>query len=227
MLSWRNARRQAGLLLIGLGAWAPAARAQAWTSSGTHVEIPPVEVSFALSIHSLGTDVNAAPDCATFNAPCSHTKPSTFGGFGLVGSVARNVTEQVAVAGEVAVHASPWDSWQSLQAHRRDSNTVGTILAGPKISTAFSSPHRKRDEPARFFAQVLVGIEASGVLPVRPAVQLGGGVDFIARPHGIQQSSHDFTVRMEIDYCRTPGNGRNFSGWRSLIGIVFGPATQR
>lgn len=221
------ARHQIGLLAGVLGMWAAPAWAQHVWDPGTRVEVPPVEVSVAITINSLGMDVNAPPNCVTLNLPCTHRKSSNWGGFGLAGSLARNVTPHVAVASEVGVSASSWDSWESRQAHRTETNTVRTLLAGPKVSTGFSRPSRHSPEPARFFAQILTGLEVSDVAPARRAVEVGGGVDVIGRPHGIQQSTHEFTLRLELDYRRTPGGGRNNSGWRSVFGLVIGPRTER
>jgi hypothetical protein len=195
------------------------------------VVVPPVEVSVGLTINAIAQDVNAVPACLTLGLPCTDAAPHESGGFGLTFGVAQNVNDRLAVVGEFSKYVNDWDNWTSVESRRRAVNQVSSLLVGPRISTDFFYPGKGDREPGRFFGQLLFGGEASDVLPLRPALQIGGGVDVIVaggRSRGpAWEPQHDMTFRMAIDYRVTPGHGRNLTGWRFVFGIVFGPMLSR
>jgi hypothetical protein len=204
-----------------------AAAAPAWGQQNRDVQLSPVEVSFGLTINALKQDANAPPDCVNLSLPCTDESSRQMGGFGAAVSVTRNVTDRFAITSDFSRYANGWDSWDSLRANRRAVNHVTSMLVGPKVSTGFYYPGNGDREPGRFFGQILAGAQASDVAPVRPAFLIGGGVDFIV-PHGSSRGvapgpTVDLTFRMAIDYCITPGAGRNLSGYRFVFGMVFGP----
>lgn len=201
--------------------------APAWAQQKRDVQLPPVEVSFGLTINALNQDANAPPDCVNLSLPCTDKSTSQMGGFGAAVSVTHNVTDHFAIASDFSRYANGWDSWDSLRANRRAVNHVTSMFVGPKVSTGFFYPGNGDRQPGRFFGQVLAGALASDVAPVRPALLVGGGVDFIV-PQGSSRGvapgpAFDLTLRMAIDYCITPGEGRNLSGYRFVFGMVFGP----
>jgi len=209
--------------LLALTSFSPPALAQ----PAPDVELSPVEISLGLTINGLAQDANARPHCVDLSLPCTDKSPREAGGFGLALSVTRNLSDRVAIAGDLSTFVNEWDSWESLRANRRAVDHVTFVLIGPKVNTGFFYPGNGDPEPGRFFAQVLVGAAASDVVPLRPALQIGGGVEFIV-PRGWSRGvargpSHDTTFRMEIDYRVASGADRSLSGWRYVFGIVFGP----
>jgi hypothetical protein len=211
--------------LIGLTVLAP--RVSAQSRSGTmppvEVEVPRIEGALGLTINSLGTDVNAEPRCAALSLPCTHAKASSWGGFGLDGSAAVNLSRHAAFVGAASAFAHDWDSPQSLARHRPESDPVRSYLAGPRIGSGFSRPRGPNQESDRFFGQLLAGFERSTLFSTRPVVQVGGGVDthtFVGR--GLRRD-HEFMLRMEFDYRIAAGAGEPATGYRFLFGAVFGP----
>jgi hypothetical protein len=195
------------------------------------VILSPVEVSVGLTINAIAQDVNAVPECLNLGLPCTDESPRQAGGFGLTFGVAQNVNDRLAIVGDFSKYASEWDDWSSFPSGRRAVNQVTSLLIGPRISTPFFYPGNGDREPGRFFGQLLAGAEASDVVPLRPAIQIGGGVDVIVPGGGSRGFApgppHDMTFRLAIDYRVTPGRGRNLSGWRFVFGVVFGPRLSR
>jgi len=214
----------AGLMLVICAA---PARAQQLPD----VVLSPIEVSLGLTINAIAQDVNAAPDCQTLGLPCTDESPQQAGGFGLTVGVAHNVNDRFAIVGDFSKYESEWDNWTSFGSGRRAMNQVTSVLVGPRVSTGFFYPGNGDREPGRFFGQLLVGGEASDIVGLRPALQIGGGVDIIMAGAGTRGFApappHDITFRMAIDYRVTPGSGRNLTGWRFVFGVVFGPRLSR
>ena len=199
----------------------------AWAQPAQNVKLSPVEVSLGLTINGLFQDVNTLPDCSILSLPCTHAAPAKFSGLGLNVSVSRNLSERLAITGEVGRFSSGWDSLGSLREHRREAAHATSVLVGPRVSTGFFYPGNGDREPGRFFGQILAGGEASDVAPLRPAFLLGGGADVIIPLGGSRGTGtspvHALTLRLALDYRLTPGTGRNLSGWRFVSGVVFGP----
>src|SRR5262249_34327717 len=164
-------------------------------------------------------DVNQPPLCRTLALPCS--SPRTMPDFGGALALGVRLTDRVALVGEAAVSNNAWSAYQTecpfngglapAQCPGSQVNHVRTALVGARVRTALL---RYRDGSLmRLFAQVLVGPELSDVVAVRRAIQPGGGVDFYTRA-GV-------TIRVEADYCWTPGGVRNLSTPRWLLGVVI------
>ena len=66
----------------------------------------------------------------------------------------------------------------------------------------------------RIFGQLLAGTEWSSVFGGRRAIQPGGGIDARIRDACV--------VRVQLDYTFVPGELRNLSGSRVLVGLVYG-----
>lgn len=210
------------LVLVAVLATCSAASASAQPAS--NVSLPPVEVGVDFTINAIRQDVNAAPACVDLSVPCTHQKASSFGGFGLTLSVARNLSDKLALAGDLSTFFNDWDSAGSLPTHRPAVNRVTSVLIGPKVSTGFFYPGNNDPSPGRFFGQFLVGAEGSSEVPVRPAFIIGAGADVLLRGRNAAPgTTHGVTFRMAIDYQLSPGSGRNLSGWRAVFGFVFGP----
>lgn len=172
------------------------------------VPSPAAEFTAAFSLDG-PKDVNLRPTCLQLSLPCSSGKE--FGDYGWSLSAGYSFTDNVAVVGEFAGFENFW-----LAPHQnRDSvNHVHTLMAGPRIASRFLHVGTRDPNDLRLFVQVLGGLEVSeldsGGLAFRP----GGGVDVSTRT-GI-------LVRVEIDYLTTSAHGRDMSGCRVLLGLVFG-----
>jgi hypothetical protein len=207
--------RQRLLLIV----WLTLSGSPAWARQALHlepaVETSPVEVTLGISVAGPKQNVNAPPYCVELSLPCTDKASADPVGFGIAVAIARNVSDNLAIVGDLGLYSYQWTSRESYQRHRTETNVVRSVLLGPRLNTPFL--HSRTSSP-RFFGQVLVGIEDSGTVPARPAAQFGGGVDGLDLKRGPQP-----TVRLEVDYRVTPGGGQNLSGWRFLIGITMGP----
>jgi hypothetical protein len=185
------------------------------------VVLSPIEVSVGLAINSIGQVANPAPPaCADLGLPCTNEPPVQAGGFGLTFGLAKNLSDRLAIVGDF-----------SKSLNELSVNPMTSLAVGPRISTGFFYPGTGDPEPGRFFGQLLVGGVASDIVGLRPALQIGGGVDFIM-PGGYSRGfapgpPHDMTIRMAIDYVVTPGPGVPLSGWRFVFGFVIGPRLSR
>jgi len=189
------------------------------------VTTSPLEVSVGATVNGLFNDVNSAPACVELGLPCAHEHPDQVTGYGGNASLARNLSPLVAIAGDVSIFADAWLERESpLVVHRR-LTYVRSVAAGPRFSTGFFDPGTGDRSPGRFFAQVLGGIESSGVVPARPVVILGVGADvlFVGSAGGSGGASRVPGLRLAIDYRLSPGEGRNFSGWRFGVAVLIGP----
>jgi len=190
------------------------------------VQVPAVEFGVGLTVNGLFHDVNAAPDCAILPAPCTHEHAEKIAGFGADVSLARNLNGHMAVAGDAGVFGYRWDQRVSPLETRHSVARVASFGAGPRISTAFFDAGTGDREPGRFFGQFLVGGEMSNLASLRPLVLVGAGADVLfpnTSGHGQAHKGRDLTLRLGLDYRLTPGSGRNQSGWRFVVGVVFGP----
>jgi len=195
----------------------------AWAQEKRDVELTPVEVAIGVTINALLQDINSAPDCLALSFPCTHEKPSRFAGFGLNLAVARNLSEQFAIAGDLSFFEQRWDSSDATHGRLSAASTVKSLFVGPRFSTKFYYPGNRDPSPGRFFGQVLVGAEGSGDVPLRPAVLLGAGTDVLIPRRAGPRPSIDLAIRLALDYLLAPGAGRNVSGWRFVFGLVLGP----
>ena len=209
--------------LMGLTVPATLASAQLRIDPMPPVDVPRTEVALSLSINSIGTDVNAAPRCTALALPCTHAKAGSWGGFGLDGSAAVNLSDHAAFVAGIAVAATSFDSQASLARHRSDTNTILSVAAGPRIGSGFSRPHGRNHEADRFFGQVLAGLETSARFSTRPVVQVGGGVDSLGLFGRDARHLHEMSLRMEFDYRILIGGGNPENGYRFLLGVVLGP----
>lgn len=185
------------------------------------VMLSPIEVAPGVTFDGVFQDVNAAPHCVALSFPCTHERASKVSGVGVDVSIAANLTSQLALAGDVGTFTTGWDAPAVLQANRQ-STRVTSLAGGARVSTGFFDDGSGDRIPGRFFGQVLVGLETSGVVPVRPMVLVGAGSDVL-----IPSGRRGVGVHLGIDYRVTPGSGRNFSGWRFILGTVFGPRIAR
>jgi hypothetical protein len=167
------------------------------------VTTSPFDVAVGATLNGLFSDVNSVPACVELGLPCAHEHPDQVSGFGGNAALARNLSSKVAIAGDVSIFAD----------------------ACPRFTTGFFDPGTGDRCPGRFFAQVLGGVESSGVVPVRPVVILGVGSDvlFVGSAGGSGGKSRVPGLRLTIDYRLSPGEGRNFSGWRFGVAVLIGP----
>ena len=188
----------------------------------SRLRLSPVEVSLGVTINAVTTDVNIPPHCLRLALPCSHAEADRFGGFGIVAGFARNLTERLAIAGEIGTFRAGWDASDPGGGVRRVTTAVTSFFAGPKVTTGFYSAGDR--SIGRFFGQLLVGGEASGVVPLRPALLAGGGADFTipAAARGAPGSRPPI-FRWSLDYRVSPGADRSFSGYRLAFQVLFGP----
>jgi hypothetical protein len=198
---------------------APAAQAQ----PAPPVRLSPMEVSFGLTVNGLAQDVNSAPHCIELSLPCTHQSRRRISGLGVSVSVSRNVTDRLAITGEVGTFRSEWDASGSAGPRHGAAAHATSVLVGPKISTGFFYPGNGDRQPGRFFGHVLAGGEASDVVPLRAAFLVGGGTDVLIPWGGPDGRAHALALRLGLDYRVTPGAGRNLTGWRFVVGFVVGP----
>lgn len=188
------------------------------------VTLSEVEILVAATVNAVWQDANAVPDCVQLALPCTHTRASSFGGFGVNVAVARNLNSHAAVVFDVSTFAARWDDGPSAQDARGVWLRELSVAGGPRLSTGFVRVGR---EPGRFFTHALVGAEASDVTRLRPVLLVGGGVDGMigtGRSRGLAPGpTRDFALRLELGYRFAPGTGRNLSGLRFVIGCVLGP----
>lgn len=192
------------------------------------VKLPALEASIGLTVNGLAQDVNSVPHCLNLALPCTHSTPSRFSGFGVNVSLSRNLSNRLAIAGDVSTFAAAWDGRVAAGAPRRAVAHATSVVVGPRVSTGFFYPGNGDRTPGRFFGHILAGGEASDVAPLRPALLVGGGSDVIIPWGGESDGSpHSVTLRMGLDYRLTPGGERNLSGWRFVLGFVLGPRVSR
>ena len=195
----------------------------AWAQPARDVRLSPVEVGVGLTINAIFADVNALPNCQTLSLPCTHNRSGSSGGFGAALSVAGNLNEHLAVAGDFNVFGAGWDSPQSVLARRSEVDRVRSALVGVRVSTGFFYPGNHDPTPGRFFAEALAGGQGSDAVPLRPSWVVGAGADVILHRHDPAAGpTLAPALRMALDYQLTPGSGRNLSGWRAVFGVVFG-----
>lgn len=220
----RNRSSMRSLPVLALGVLTLAAT-EASGQPVPDVRLSAVEVSLGLTVNGLAQDVNSGPDCLRLSLPCTHAAPGRVSGLGLNLSVSRNLNDRFAIAADLSRFRIEWDHSDSGGARRRAGAHATSVSAGPRISTGFHYPGNGDRQPGRFFGQVLVGAETSDVVPLRPALLVGGGSDVIIPWGDSPDTSHvrSVTFRLAFDYRLTPGTGRNLSGWRFVLGFVFGP----
>ena len=204
-----------------LGAVALAAAALAQTAPA--VEAGRVEVGVGLSVNALGTDLNAAPACEQGSFPCTHARPSDWGGFGLDLDVARTVARHLAVNGAATISDYSWDSPESVRAGRSSTSVVRALLVGPMVRSSFGRPRGWTNESDRMFGQLLIGVEGSTIAPVHRVVEVGIGVD----SHGLLASAPSHTVTVTSGNRLSRSTGRAASGSRTAILHRRGDRTAR
>lgn len=212
------------LAMIVLPALLSCSPVPAWAQQAPGVRLSPVELSVGLTINAVTPDVNTPPHCLRLSLPCTHGRSERFGGFGVSVSLARNLSDRFSIAGDVSAFRTAWDVRDSSFAVREATTLVTSFSVGPRISTGFFDPGT-RDLPGRFFAHLLVGGETSAAASLQPALVIGGGADFMIPKAGRRapDSSRALTLRWSLDYRISPGPRRSFSGYRLLVGVVFGP----
>ena len=159
-------------------------------------------------------DVNLPPLCQSLSVPCG--SPRTFADLGVAVSPAWHLGDLVSLTGEVSAFANRWFPAVTIGrfGSRATTNLVRSTLAGPRLHTRPIYFGTTDFTALRLFGQVLAGEQWATVVPARRAVQPGFGADVT--------TSRGFTVRWQFDYTRVPGPGRNLSGSRVLVGVVYG-----
>jgi hypothetical protein len=168
-----------------------------------------LNVALGLSMNS-PADVNQAPKCVQLSLPCN--TPRTFPDFGIAINATYRVAKHFAFAAEASFYGNSWDT--TGVSHSK-TNHVTAVLAGPQITTGLKKFVWWNDTTRlNAFAQVLVGAEASTVLPTRTAIQPGVGIDFKLPPELIW-------LRVAYDYRSTQGAPRNLSQSRISVGLAI------
>jgi hypothetical protein len=199
-------RRVLGLLLATL----TSARVASAQPPAFSVGVPTPAAEFAAAVSLNGPkDVNSTPLCQQLSLPCTSGKEFGDVGWSLSGDY--NLTENVGVVGEVAVFDNMWLAPRQT----RDSvNHVRSLMAGPRLATRFLHEGGRAPTDSRLFAQLLAGTQASDLAAAGAAVRVGGGLDVSTRTGVI--------VRLGLDYLVTSAPGRDLSGGRFILGLVFG-----
>ena len=186
------------------------------------VETTRIEAVLGLSVNSLDIDVNAPSQCRAFDRPCRNDKPNSFGGFGLDGTVAVNLSDRYAAVVVGHAHAHEWSSGQP--ASKSEWNTTRTLLAGSRIQSDWLSGPRLGREPSRFFLQALAGLGNSTATGRHPVAQIGGGVDgmTLVRSRSTNQLV-DLTIRLSVDYRIPLAGATDLRGVQFGFAVVLGP----
>jgi hypothetical protein len=199
-------RRVLGLLLATLTSARVASAQPPAFSAG--VAAPAGEFAAAVTMQS-PKDVNVRPLCEQLALPCISGKE--FGDVGWSLSAGYSLTENVGLVGEVAGFQN---TWLAAGQARSSVNSAHSLMAGPRLATRFFHEGGAHPNDTRVFAQVLAGVQLSDLAAAGRAFRPGGGVDISTRTGVI--------VRLGIDYLVTSAPGRDLSGGRFILGLVFG-----
>ena len=96
----------------------------------------------------------------------------------------------------------------------RQDNYLRLLLVGVRGRVIPPAVGGRKATGVRIFGQLLAGTEWSSVFGGRRAIQPGGGIDARIRDACV--------VRVQLDYTFVPGELRNLSGSRVLVGLVYG-----
>lgn len=193
--------------VIATLALAGAASAQAPDFS-VGVPSPAGEIGLAVTMQS-PQDVNVKPLCEQLSLPCISGKE--FGDVGWALSAGYSLTENVGLVGEVAGFQN---TWVAAGQSRSSANTALSVMAGPRFATRFFHEGGAHPSDARVFGLLLAGLQVSDLAAAGRAFRIGGGVDVSTRTGLI--------VRLGMDYLFTSAPGRDLSGGRFVLGLVFG-----
>jgi hypothetical protein len=209
-----SATRAASLFIATLCLASPA-RAQMTVTVDRHLSI--AEVGSGGLIQG-PRDVNQQPDCGRLGLPC--VSPRTIPDFGvaLLGTI--YPSEIVGIAGEFAVFENAW------VANGTNCGPAGgqvpptcpvsqinhgrAALAGLKVRTRLIKSGATN---WRLFGQVLSGPQWTDVTARRRVLQPGVGADDYLR-NGI-------TLHVQYDYTFAPGETRDMSTGRFLVGVAL------
>jgi hypothetical protein len=147
--------------------------------------------------------------CQSLSVSCG--SPRTFPDLGIAVSPALHAGDLFSLTGEVSAFAN---HWFPAAASRAQINRVRATLVGPRLHSRPIYFGATEFTALRLFGQVLAGEQWATEVPARRAVQPGFGADVT--------TSRGVTVRWQFDYTRVPGPGRNLSGGRVLVGLVYG-----
>lgn len=198
--------RVLGLLMATL---APAGVASAQTP-GISVGVPSPAGEFAVAVTMQSPkDVNVKPLCQQLSLPCISGKE--FGDVGWSLSAGYSLTENVGLVGEVAGFQN---TWLAAGQSRSSVNSAHSLMAGPRLATRFFHEGGPHPNDSRVFAQLLAGLQVSDLAAAGRAFRIGGGVDVSTRTGLI--------VRLGMDYLFTSAPGRDLSGGRFILSLVFG-----
>jgi hypothetical protein len=108
--------------------------------------------------------------------------PKTFPYFGLVLQLAASAGAHVAFVAEGSLYDNRWDTVGVSTL----GNHVSALVLGARLGTGlFHLKSGSDEEGIRAFAQLLVGPEASAVVPTRFAIQPAAGIDVRLSPPGL------------------------------------------
>jgi hypothetical protein len=199
-------RRVHGLVLLML---ASAGLASAQTPDLTlGVATPAAEFAAAVTMQD-PRDVNSRPLCEQYSLPCASGKE--FGDVGWSLSAGYSLTENLAVVGEVAAFEN---TWLPARQSRTFVNQAHSLTAGPRFASRFLHTGGASPNDTRVFVQLLAGVQVSDLATPGFAIRPGAGLDISTRTGLI--------VRLGLDYLLTSATGRDLSGSRFLVGLVFG-----
>ena len=202
---------------------APAVASAQPRSAAPLVETPDVEVALGITVNSLGIDLNAEPNCHRAGRPCVNARPSSFGGFGLDGSLAVRQSSTVSIVSAVHLHSHAWKSGTPRPDSRAEYNSTISLLVGPSLRSGWFVVPGWSDQPSRVFTQVLVGAGNTTASGLQTVMQVGGGIDSIVTPGPYSRLRHEVTMRMSFDYRFGPGRYSDIGGWQFGLGLVIGP----
>jgi hypothetical protein len=132
---------------------------------------------------------------------------SRFGGSLWFGVKAR---EHLRVVFDLSGYNQPWTPKTSFSGHTSRENSVGFIVAGPRLMWSSARLGERS-------VQVLVGTATSDRSPGGTVVMIGAGID-----GGLQcRASATCVIGLEIGYRRV-ANDPNLFGFRSVLRVGFG-----
>jgi hypothetical protein len=172
------------------------------------VVTPAAEFAAAVTMQD-PKDVNSRPFCEQYSLPCASGKE--FGDVGWSLSAGYSLTENLAIVGEVAAFEN---TWVVQRQSRTLVNHALSLTAGPRFASRFLHEGGPNPNDTRVFVQLLAGVQASDLATTGFAIRPGAGVDISTRTGVI--------VRLGLDYLLTSATGRDLSGGRFLMGLVFG-----
>jgi hypothetical protein len=166
------------------------------------------EVSIVVTLQT-PADVNQRPLCEELAIHCSGSG-KTFPDLGLAMSAGRGLGRGIAAVAEIGFYGNKWSS--GPRAEDQHTNHVRSALAGLRFASPFH-PYRPSitHDSIRVFLQLLTGGQWSTLDPMRPLIQPGVGADIAMKR---------VTARLQFDYYRVSGAGRDLSTSRGSFGLV-------